>query len=308
MNKVVVISFYKFVALPDYKQLRDIFLKSAQSAGLKGTILLACEGINGNIAGTREGIDSLLSVLRTDPRLSDLEHKESYCQKIPFRRLKVRLKKEIITMGLPAVDPTTVVGTYVDPAEWNQLISDPEVIVIDTRNDYEVEIGTFKNALDPKTKHFGDFPRFVQEHLDPQKHKKIAMCCTGGIRCEKASSYMKMQGFEEVYHLKGGILKYLEQMPKEESLWQGECFLFDDRVAVKDALEVGSHDMCHGCRRAISQTDKTSPLYQPGVSCPQCHDKTTESQKRRFLERQRQIELARERRARVEDTASHERY
>lgn len=292
MEKIVVASFYKFIALPDYKQLQEPIRQACQNAGVKGIILLASEGINSTIAGSREGIDAILALLRQDPRLSDLEHKESFCQKVPFRRLKVRLKKEIVTIGIPEVDPTSIVGTYVEPQDWNELISDPEVLVLDTRNDYETQIGTFKNAVDPQTKHFGDFPNFVQSQLNPQKHPKVAMFCTGGIRCEKASSYMKMQGFEEVYHLKGGILKYLEQVPKEQSLWQGECFLFDNRVAVKDALEVGSHDLCHGCRRAISALDKTSPFYQPGISCPHCYNKTTDDQKSRFAERQRQIELA----------------
>jgi UPF0176 protein len=295
MEKVVIASFYKFIPLNDYQKLQMHLFQVCQDLGIKGTILLAPEGINGSIAGKRQEIDHILCMLRQDLRFCDLEHKESFCQKIPFRRLKVRLKKEIITMGIKEVDPTSMVGTYVEPADWNDLISDPDVLVVDTRNDYEAQIGTFKNALDPKTQHFGDFPRFVREHLNPQKHKRVALYCTGGIRCEKATSYMKMQGFQEVYHLKGGILKYLEQIPQEQSLWQGECFLFDDRVAVKDALAVGSHELCHGCRRPTSQLDKTSPLYQPGVSCPHCYDKTTDSQKGRFFERQRQIELAKKR-------------
>jgi UPF0176 protein len=306
MEKIIVAAFYKFVELKDRPQLQKHLNQACQQVGVKGIILLAPEGINSTIAGTRSGIDSILSLLRQDERFHDLEHKESYCQQMPFRRLKVRLKKEIITMGLPEVDPTKVVGTYVDPQDWNKLVSDPDVIVIDTRNDYEVQIGTFKHALDPKTQHFGDFARFVKEHLDPQKHKKIAMCCTGGIRCEKASSYMKLQGFEEVYHLKGGILKYLEEIPQEESLWQGECFVFDERISVKHGLEVGGHDLCYGCRRPVSQVDKTSPLYQPGVSCSQCYLQTTDEQKNRFSARQRQIQLLKTRQQKLTGASHHE--
>jgi UPF0176 protein len=306
MENIVVAAFYKFVALNERSQLQKDIIQVCEQAGVKGIILLAPEGINSTIAGTREGMDAVLSFLRQDPRFRDLEHKESYCDHMPFRRLKVRLKKEIITMGLPEVDPTKVVGTYVDPLEWNELISDPEVLVVDTRNDYEVQIGTFVNALDPKTQHFGDFASYVKEHLDPQKHKKIAMCCTGGIRCEKASAFMKMQGFEEVYHLKGGILKYLEQIPQEQSLWQGECFVFDERVAVTHGLGVGSHDLCHGCRRPISAADKTSPLFQPGVSCSRCYHQTTDHQKSRFSERQRQLKLIKTREQKRTGASQHE--
>lgn len=228
----VVAAFYHFTDLPDYQDLRTPLKEFCDAHQLKGTILLAKEGINSTIAGSREAIDALLNYLRSDRRLQGLEHKESYCQGIPFQRMKVRLKKEIVTLGVPNIDPRHQVGTYVSPQEWNDLIADPEVIVIDTRNNYEVEFGTFKGAVNPNLETFGEFPNYVQEHLDPHKHPKVAMFCTGGIRCEKASAYMLSQGFSEVYHLKGGILKYLEEVPKEESVWEGECFVFDDRVSI----------------------------------------------------------------------------
>jgi UPF0176 protein len=228
----VVAAFYHFTDLPDYEDLRNPLKEFCDAHQLKGTILLAKEGINSTIAGSREAIDALLSLLRSDPRLQQLEHKESYCQGIPFQRMKVRLKKEIVTLGVPNIDPKYRVGTYVDPKDWNNLIANPEVIVIDTRNNYEVEFGTFKGAINPNLETFGEFPNYVQEQLDPNKHQKVAMFCTGGIRCEKASAYMLSQGFSEVYHLKGGILKYIEEVPQEESVWEGECFVFDDRVSI----------------------------------------------------------------------------
>ena len=209
--------------------------------------------------------------------------------------MKVKLKKEIVTMGVEDIDPNKDVGTYVDAADWNALISDPDVILVDTRNHYEFEIGTFKGAIDPKTETFREFPAYAKANLDPQKHKKVAMFCTGGIRCEKSTAYMKQQGFDEVYHLKGGILKYLEDVPKEESLWEGECFVFDNRVAVNHALEKGSYDQCHACRFPITEEDKRSPMYQPGVSCPRCYESRSDKQISRFKERQKQMELARDR-------------
>lgn len=228
----VVAAFYHFTDLPDYESLQAPLKQFCDDRQLKGTILLAKEGINSTIAGKREAIDALLAYLRSDPRLQDLEHKESYCQGIPFQRMKVRLKKEIVTLGVPDIDPRHRVGKYVEPKDWNALIADPEVIVIDTRNSYEVEFGTFKGAVDPNIEVFGQFPNYVKEQLDPEKHQKVAMFCTGGIRCEKASAYMLSQGFREVYHLKGGILKYIEEVPPEESVWEGECFVFDDRVSI----------------------------------------------------------------------------
>lgn len=287
----VVATFYKFVRLPDFAEKRVPLLTHCNEQDVKGTILLAAEGINGTIAGSSQAIDSILSVLRSDPRLVDLEHKESYADSPPFDRMKVRLKKEIVTLGLPEVDPSDRVGTYVSPQEWNALISDPEVTVIDTRNDYEVSIGSFKGAQNPKTASFRHFPDYVRNHLDPTKHKKVAMFCTGGIRCEKATSFMKAQGFQEVYHLKGGILKYLEEVPEQESLWQGECFVFDQRVAVDHGLEAGTHEMCRSCGHPIAEEDKTSPHYQDGISCPYCCDRLSEEKRARQEARQRQIEL-----------------
>lgn len=229
---VVVAAFYCFTDLPDCEALQMPLKDFCESHQLKGTILLAKEGINSTIAGSREAINALLGYLRSDPRLQNLEHKESYSQGVPFQRMKVKLKKEIVTLGLPDIDPRYRVGTYVDPHDWNALITDPDVIVIDTRNNYEVEFGTFKGAINPNLETFGEFPDYVHEKLDPAKHQKVAMFCTGGIRCEKASAYMLSQGFNEVYHLKGGILKYIEEIPKEESTWEGECFVFDDRVSI----------------------------------------------------------------------------
>lgn len=272
----VVVAFYKFVKLPDFAQKQNPLLSHCKAQGIRGTILLAAEGINGTIAGSRQAIDSVLSFLRSDPRLVDLEYKESSADSPPFDRMKVRLKKEIVTLGLPEIAPSDRVGTYVSPQEWNQLISDPEVTIIDTRNDYEVTIGTFKRAQNPQTASFRQFPDYVHNNLDPSKHKKVALFCTGGIRCEKATSFMMAQGFQEVYHLKGGILKYLEEVPPEDSLWQGECFVFDQRVALREGLEIGTHEMCPSCGHPISEADKTSPDYQEGIFCPYCSDRFTE--------------------------------
>ncbi|WP_416676769.1 oxygen-dependent tRNA uridine(34) hydroxylase TrhO [Egbenema bharatensis] len=284
---IVVVTFYKFVKLPDASVLRSLILSHCQSQGVRGTILLAQEGMNGTIAGTREAIDSVLAFLRADPRFADLEHKESTADTSPFDRMKVRLKREIVTLGLPEVDPTTQVGTYVSPEEWNAVIADPEVVVIDTRNAYEVGIGTFKGAQNPQTDSFREFPDYVEQHLDPSKHKKVAMFCTGGIRCEKASSFMLAQGFQEVYHLKGGILKYLETVAPDESLWQGECFVFDQRVTVQHGLASGTHSLCWGCGHPISEAEKASPQYEVGVSCPHCFDRLTPEKRDRLRERLR---------------------
>ncbi|MBE9201582.1 MULTISPECIES: rhodanese-related sulfurtransferase [unclassified Nodularia (in: cyanobacteria)] len=292
-NIQVVAALYKFVKLPDFAEKLETLLSYCQSQGVKGTILLAAEGINGTIAGSRQAVDSVLAFLRADPRLADLEHKESYTETQPFERMKVRLKPEIVTMGLPEVDPNQQVGTYVTPQEWNDLISDPEVIVIDTRNDYEVNIGTFKKAQNPQTKSFRDFPEYVSQNLDPNQHKKVALFCTGGIRCEKASSFMLSQGFAEVYHLKGGILKYLESVPTESSLWEGECFVFDERVAVRHGLESGSHERCFCCGHPISAVDKTSSKYEEGMSCPHCFDSLTEEKRVRQHEKWKQYQLSR---------------
>jgi UPF0176 protein len=291
---VVVAALYKFATLDDFRELREPLLQVCLDAGIKGSLLLAHEGINGTIAGSREGIDRVLAWLMADDRLRDLEHKESLDSAQPFLRMKVKLKKEIVTLGVDGIDPNVEVGTYVEPRDWNAVISDPEVLVIDTRNDYEVELGTFEHARNPDLETFRQFPDYVQQ-FDPAKHKKVAMFCTGGIRCEKASAFMLKQGFEEVYHLKGGILKYLEEIPADQSLWRGECFVFDNRVAVDHALSKGSYELCHACGWGVNAADRLSPLYEEGVSCERCHATLTEEQKVRFRERMRQIRLARAR-------------
>ncbi|MBW4692824.1 MAG: rhodanese-related sulfurtransferase [Lyngbya sp. HA4199-MV5] len=283
----VVATLYKFVRLPDAAELQPSVLAQCQLQGVKGTLLLAEEGINGTIAGAREAIDAVLSFLRADPRLADLEHKESFAEMQPFDRMKVRLKAEIVTIGVPEADPNAQVGTYVDPKDWNTLIAAPDVTVIDTRNDYEVSIGSFQGAANPQTRSFRQFPAYVRTHLDPAQHKKVALFCTGGIRCEKASAFMLAQGFKEVYHLKGGILKYLEDVPPDESLWEGECFVFDQRVAVQHGLELGTHAMCRRCGHPISEEDKASPAYEDGIACPHCVDQFTEA-KRNCQEARRQ--------------------
>ena len=293
--RVVVCALYHFVTLDDFAALQAPLLQLLQQHGVKGTLLLAREGINGTIAGSRAGIDAVLNWLKSDPRLAALDHKESFDDTMPFYRSKVKLKKEIVTMGVEGIDPLRKVGTHVDPKDWNWLISEPDVLVIDTRNEYEVEIGTFKGALNPHTDSFREFPEYVRQHLDPARHKKIAMFCTGGIRCEKSTAFLKESGFDEVYHLKGGILKYLEDVPEAESLWQGECFVFDNRVAVNHALVKGGYDQCHACRLPLTAEDKHSPLYEKGVSCPRCHDRHSGEQVRNLRERQRQIELAAQR-------------
>ena len=295
MSQTVVCALYKFVALPDFKHLRQPLYEVMDSNEVRGTILLAQEGLNGTVAGSRLAIDKVLAWLRSDPRLAEIDCKESYTDNPPFNRTKVKLKKEIVTMGVEGIDPKQVVGTYVNPKDWNQLISDPEVLLIDTRNDYEYKVGTFKNAINPNTESFREFPQYVREHLDPNKHTKVAMFCTGGIRCEKSTAYLKEQGFDEVYHLKGGILKYLEEVPPQETLWQGECFVFDERVTVNHHLVKGQYDQCHACRMPITEADKASEFYKIGVSCPHCYGKKTPEQQLRFAEREKQIELAKQR-------------
>jgi UPF0176 protein len=287
----VVVTFYKFVKLLDFEEKQIPLRSFCQEQGVKGTILLAAEGINGTLVGSRQAIDAVLTYLRSDVRLADLETKESTTNSALFRRMKVQLKREIVTLGLPEIDPNEQVGIYVSPQKWNEVISDPEVIIIDTRNDYEVAIGTFKGAQNPQTTSFREFPNYVRNNLDPSKHKKIAMFCTGGIRCEKASSFMVAEGFQEVYHLHGGILKYLEEVPAEKSLWQGECFVFDQRIAVREGLETGTYEMCASCGYPISADDKSSPLYQEGISCPYCFADLTEEKRARQEMKQRQIEL-----------------
>ncbi|MGB2286636.1 MAG: rhodanese-related sulfurtransferase [Porticoccaceae bacterium] len=291
----VTCALYKFVALPNYGSIRHPLLEIMTDNQVFGTLLLAAEGINGTISGTRIGIDSVLNWLAQQPGLENIDTKESYSDNIPFYRTKVKLKKEIVTMGVEGIDPNQVVGTYVKPADWNALISDPDVLVVDTRNDYEVEIGTFKDAINPKTKSFREFPAWATENIGADKNKKIAMFCTGGIRCEKSTAYMKEQGFDEVYHLEGGILKYLEEIPKDQTLWQGECFVFDNRVAVDHDLKRGSYDQCHACRMPITEEEKSLDSYQEGLSCHHCFGTLSEEQKQRFAQRQKQMQLAKAR-------------
>jgi UPF0176 protein len=295
MSEIVVCALYKFVNLPDYQKLRQPLYDVMDGNQIRGTLLLAREGINGTVAGTRSAIDTLLNWLRQKPSLAEIDYKESYTDKLPFNRTKVKLKNEIVTMGVEGIDPKRVVGTYIAPKDWNSIISDPDVVLIDTRNDYEYQVGTFKNAINPNTESFREFPQYVKEHLDPEKHKKVAMFCTGGVRCEKSTAFLKEQGFEEVYHLKGGILKYLEEVPEQETLWQGECFVFDERVTVNHHLEKGQYDQCHACRMPITEADKTSAKYEIGVSCPHCYGQKSPEQKRRFAEREKQIELSKTR-------------
>lgn len=295
MSAIVVAALYRFTRLDDYPRLREPLLTLLEEQGVKGTLLLAREGINGTVAGPRAGIDALLAWLAADGRFEGLEYKESFTDTPPFLRTKVKLKREIVTMGVEDLDPNQDRGTYLEPEDWNRVIADPETLVIDTRNDYEYDVGTFERAVNPNTKAFREFPDYVRENLDPGRHKRVAMFCTGGIRCEKSTAYLKAQGFEEVYHLKGGILKYLETTPPEQSLWHGECFVFDERVTVDHGLRPGGYDQCHACRRPISEQDKASPWYEKGVSCPRCYHQSSEEQKARFAERQKQIELARRR-------------
>lgn len=291
---VVVAALYRFARFPDFEAFRQPLFEAMLAAEVRGTLLLAAEGINGTIAGSRLGIDKVLDFLQQDERFAGLEVKESYVDDNPFYRTKVKLKKEIVTMGVQDIDPNEIVGTYVDAEDWNELISRPDVLLLDTRNKYEVEIGTFDGAVNPETDSFREFPEYVARHLDPGNHKKVAMFCTGGIRCEKSTAYLRQQGFDEVYHLKGGILKYLELVPESESKWQGECFVFDNRVTVNHKLEQGAYDQCHACRMPITEQDKESEYYQKGISCHHCCDKHTPDQVKRYAERERQIELAKQ--------------
>ena len=290
-----VVALYRFVRLDDYESMREPLLNFCLDRHIRGTLLLAHEGINGTVAGSDSAIDELLNYLRADDRLADLDCKFSSHEERPFLRMKVKLKREIVTMGQENIDPNVCVGRYASPQEWNALIDDPDVLVIDTRNEYEVEIGTFAGAVNPQTNSFREFPDWVEQNLDPKKHKKVAMFCTGGIRCEKSTSLLLSKGFEDVWHLKGGILNYLEQTPEEDTRWEGECFVFDSRVAVNHQLEKGSYDQCFACRFPIDDDQKQSPHYLPGVSCPRCVNAHTEQQKGRFAERQRQIGLAKRR-------------
>ena len=290
-----VAALYHFTRLSDYEALRPSLQAMCELLNIKGTILLAREGINGTVAGSAAKIQELMDYLKADPRLAGLDYKLSHASECPFYRMKVRLKKEIVTLGVDGIDPTETVGTYVDPQDWNALISDPDVVLIDTRNDYEVEIGTFKGAINPQTETFRDFPAWVEANKDTLKKPKVAMFCTGGIRCEKASAFMLKNGYDDVYHLKGGILKYLETQPKDESLWDGACFVFDQRVAVEHGLEESDYDQCYACRYPLTKAQMASPLYVKGVSCPRCHNRVSNEQRERFAERQKQIALAKQR-------------
>jgi UPF0176 protein len=294
-QKYVVAALYHFAKFDRFAEFKPELEAICEKAGLKGTLLLASEGINGTVAGTRAGIDALLAFLHAQPEFAGLEHKESYAFDEPFLRMKVRLKKEIVTMGVPGTDPTQIVGTYVAPRDWNALIADPDTIVVDTRNDYEVAIGTFENAVNPQTETFREFPDWVRRHDNEWKGRKVAMFCTGGIRCEKATAFVKNLGIEDVYHLEGGILKYLEEVPEEESLWHGDCFVFDERVAVGHGLEPGDYTLCRACRHPLTSEEAASEDYVEGVSCPHCIASRTDDDRARFAERQRQIGLARKR-------------
>lgn len=292
MSQIVITALYHFVTVENFEALRKPLLDLMLKHEIKGTLLLAKEGINGTVASSQKSADVLLKWLKSDNRFADLKHKTSYDDHMPFLRSRVKLKKEIVTMGVEGIDPNHVVGTYVKAEDWNNLISDPDVLLVDTRNAYETAIGSFKGAVDPKTETFRQFPEYVKNNLSPQKHKKVAMFCTGGIRCEKSTAYLKEQGFEEVYHLQGGILKYLEKVPQEESLWQGECFVFDNRVSVDHDLNKGHYDQCFACRLPITEDDKNDTRYEHGVSCPHCYDKTSPEQRARFAQREKQVQLA----------------
>ncbi len=312
MDTCLIAALYHFVSLPDYQAMREPLYDVCQRNGVTGTLLLAHEGINGTIAGSDEGIHAVLAYLRADPRLAALEHKESRANNSPFYRLKVRCRREIVTMGVDSIDPSTMAGTYVTPADWNDLITDPDVVVVDVRNDYEVDIGTFDSAVNPHTATFSEFPDWVERESKPggALHGKqgVAMFCTGGIRCEKSTAYMRSQGFDNVYHLQGGILKYLETVPAEQSRWQGDCFVFDERVAVGHGLERGDYHFCRGCRRPINSDAMASSLYEEGVSCPHCHAGLTDERRERLRERQRQVVLARQRNERhIGESVEHKR-
>ena len=295
MPMYIVAALYHFTRFADPAALRAPLLELCRARGISGTLLLAGEGINGTIAGDRASIDAVLAHIRALPGCADIEWKESTAVDAPFHRIKVRLKREIVTMGQPDIDPVSRVGHYVDPADWNDLISAPDVAVIDTRNDYEVAIGSFDGAIDPQTKSFGEFPAWWEANKHRFHNKRIAMFCTGGIRCEKSTNYLMGQGVEDVYHLKGGILKYLEEVPQDASKWDGECFVFDGRVSVGHGLAEGPHILCHGCRRPLLPEDRNHPAFEEGVSCHHCVDETTETDKARFRERQKQIALAKDR-------------
>ncbi len=294
---IAVAALYQFTPFADPEALRAPLLAACEAHGIKGTLLLAREGINGTIAGTDNALASVLGLIRALPGCGELDVKFSAAPEMPFHRIKVRVKREIVTMGEPDIDPTLSAGHYVDPHDWNALIADPDTVLIDTRNDYEVAVGTFAGAVDPQTPSFRDFPAWFREHRDEllEGKKRIAMFCTGGIRCEKSTSFLRAEGVDEVYHLKGGILKYLEQVPETESLWQGECFVFDERVTVRHGLAQGTFQLCRACRRPLDTAALAHPDYEDGVSCPACISERTPEQRAGYAERQRQEALARQR-------------
>ncbi len=294
-EQILVAALYRFAVFDAPADLQGPLSAIASHHGVKGTLLLAHEGINGTIAGSREGIDAVLAHIRKLPGCADIEHKESWAPEMPFNRLKVRLKREIVSMGVEDIDPNQIVGTYVEPQDWNELISDPDTVIIDTRNDYEVSIGTFDGAIDPNTKSFGEFPGWLNARHNELAGKKVAMFCTGGIRCEKATAFAKQAGVDEVYHLKGGILKYLELVPPQDSKWHGDCFVFDERVSVGHGLEPGDHQLCRACRMPLTREDLASDLYEQGVSCVHCHHDRSDEDRARFRQRQHQIMLAKAR-------------
>ena len=296
VDPLLVVAFYKFIQLDDLESLQERIESCCQENNVFGIVLLAHEGINSTIAGTREGVGKVLEFIRQDSRFADLQWKESCATKQPFRKLRVRLKKEIVTLGIPGVDPNQLVGTYIKPSEWNALISDPDVFVIDTRNHYETEIGTFKGAVDPGLDSFSQLPAWLEKKIKSSEQPRIAMFCTGGIRCEKSTAFLKQAGVKEVYHLEGGILKYLEEVPEDESLWEGECFVFDQRVAVGHGLKLTDYELCRACRFPLRPSEKQSKYFQEGVSCSRCYEQTSGDQKARFAERQKQFELAKSRR------------
>lgn len=290
-----IAALYHFTRFPEPEALQTPLKELCQAQNVTGTLLLAPEGINGTIAGPRAGIDAVIAHIRALPGCADLDWKEATSEEPPFGRMKVRLKREIVTMGQPDVDPRARVGAYVEPEDWNALIMRNDVAVIDTRNDYEVAIGSFQGAIDPETKSFGEFTAWWEANKDKFSDMKVAMFCTGGIRCEKSTNYLLSQGVEDVFHLKGGILKYLETVPEDQSRWNGECFVFDNRVSVGHGLVEGPHKLCHACRRPILPEDVKRPEYEHGVSCHRCIDETSDQDKARFRERQKQINLARAR-------------
>ena len=294
-NAFVVCAMYRFVLVNEPEALQQELLLILKDNNIRGTMLVAAEGINGTVAGSRAAIDNLQQWLLTDPRFAGIVFKESEALSVPFLRTRVKLKKEIVTMGVEDINPNDIVGTFVKPEDWNELISSPDVITIDTRNDYEVQIGSFRNAVNPQTSSFREFPSYAAKNLDNTKHKKVAMFCTGGIRCEKSTAYLKSLGFKDVYHLEGGILNYLESIPEKDSLWQGECFVFDERVTVDHDLKAGSYDQCHACRMPLSENDRASRDYERGVSCPHCKEQKSDDDRERFRERELQLRLAKER-------------